>query len=224
MVTRPYKRRRILIDHFQYRLMVINLLYFCTILLIFVAALFLPLILQLYSQTLSMTEQAEAASQFLSLHARVWPAVFVVFILLTVHSIFVSHRIAGPLYRFRGIFRAVAAGDLVSQVTLRKHDYLGKDLEVLNEMVASLRTKVKGIEEPYTEARALVIALERAIEGGSIEDTHQHMQGLRLQMERLQASLDQFRINHDGNSDDGEIAIPVASPSSSEDSVSLTRS
>jgi methyl-accepting chemotaxis protein len=224
MTPRPYKRRRILIDQFQYRLLVINLLYSITFVLIFAAALFFPLVVDLYSGTLSSIEQAEAASQFLSLHARVWPAVFLVFLLLAIHSVFVSHRIAGPLYRFRIIFRAIADGDLVSKATLRKYDYLEKELDALNEMIVSLRSKVKGIEEPYNEARALVMALEGAIESGSIEDTNQHIHGLRLQMERLQASLDQFRIHHDGNADGDKIAIPVASRSPSEDSVPLTRS
>ena len=224
MVTRPYKRRRILIDDFQYRLLIINLLYFCTILLIFATALFLPLILQLYSQTLSITEQAEAASQFLSLHARIWPAVFLVLILLTVHSVFVSHRIAGPLYRFRKIFRAVADGDLSSHRPLRKYDYLGKEFNVINEMITSLRTKVKGIEDPCKEARALVIALERAIEHESREDMHQMIGELRHQMERLQGSLDQFHINHDESPGDEDRTIPVASPARSEDSAPLTRS
>jgi methyl-accepting chemotaxis protein len=223
MVTRPYKRRRILIDHFQYRLLIINLLYFCTILLIFATALFLPLILQLYSQTLSPTEQAEAASQFLSLHARVWPAVFVVFILLTIHSVFISHRIAGPLYRFRKIFQAVANGDLSSHRPLRKHDYLRKEWDSINEMITSLRRKVKGIEDPYNEARALVEALEQAVEGGSRDEMIQSIERLRSKMERIQVSLDHFRMDRGENCDD-DLAIPVAPPSTSEDSVPLTRS
>lgn len=224
MAIRPYKRRRILIDRFQYRLLGMNLLYFCTILLIFVATLFLPLILQLYSETLSVTEQAEAASQFLSLHARVWPAVFLVFALLAIHSIFVSHRIAGPLYRFRSTLRAVADGDLSSRVTLRKHDYLVEDLDVLKQMIASLRTKIRSIEEPYEEARALVMTLEHAMDRGSREDMAQTIERLRRQMERIQVSLDHFRIDQDEDLEAKTMGVSLASPSTSEDSVPLTRS
>lgn len=223
MATRPYKRRRILIDDFQYRLLFINLLYFCTILFIFAAALFLPLILQLYSPTLSITEQAEAASQFLSLHTRVWPAVFVVFILLTVHSVFVSHRIAGPLYRFRKIFRAVADGDLSSHPPLRKNDYLGKEFDFIREMITSLRAKLKDIEDPCKEARALVGALEQAVEDGSRDEMIHSIERLRSKMERIQVSLDHFRMDR-GESCDEDLAIPVAPPSTSEDSVPLIRS
>ncbi|MGH7274407.1 MAG: hypothetical protein ACREIQ_08125, partial [Nitrospiria bacterium] len=83
------KRRRILIESIQYRLLVINLTYFVTILLIFAGALFLPLILQLQSGSLSVLEQGEVAGQFLALHARVWPAMSVVFVLLALHSVLV---------------------------------------------------------------------------------------------------------------------------------------
>lgn len=224
MATRLYKRRRILIDRFQYRLLFINLLYSLTILLIFAATLFLPLILQLESGTLSMIEQGDVASQFLSLHARVWPPLFVAFVLLAIHSILISHRIAGPLYRFRSIFQAVAGGDLSVRADLRKRDYLGKESDVLNAMIASLRTKIQRIEEPYEELCAVVRTLESAIERGSVQDMNQQIESLRVQMERLQASMDQFRIDRDETGGEAESATPLASPSTREDSAPRTRS
>ena len=196
MAKRPYKRRQILVDRFQYRLVLINLLYFLTILLIFSAALFLPLIIQIESST-PLSEQEAVATQFLALHARVWPALLLAFLLLAIHSIIVSHRIAGPLIRFRNTFKAVATGDLSVRVTIRKHDYLGHEADILNEMIAGLRTKIKDIEKPYEEACRVMMARERAMESGSIEDMNQNTDALRVQMGRLGASMEQFRIGPD---------------------------
>ena len=196
MAKRPYKRRQILVDRFQYRLVLINLLYFLTILLIFSAALFLPLIIQLESST-PLSEQEAVAIQFLALHARVWPALLLAFLLLAIHSIIVSHRIAGPLLRFRNTFRAIGTGDLSMRETIRKHDYLGHEADILNEMIAGLRTKIKDIEKPYEEACRVVMALERAMESGSIEDMNQNTDALRVQMGRLGASMEQFQIGPD---------------------------
>ena len=196
MAKRPYKRRQILIDRFQYRLVLINLLYFLTILLIFSAALFLPLIIQLESST-PLSEQEAVAIQFLALHARVWPALLLAFLLLAIHSIIVSHRIAGPLLRFRNTFRVIGTGDLSVRVTIRKHDYLGNEADILNEMIAGLRTKIKDIEKPYEEACGVVMVLERTIESGSIEDMNQNTDALRVQMGRLGASMEQFQIGPD---------------------------
>ncbi len=197
MAKRPYKRRQILVDRFQYQLLLINLLYFFAILLIFSAALFVPLIIQLESSTLSQPEQEVVATQFLSLHARVWPALLIAFLLLAIHSIFVSHRIAGPLMRFRNTFKAVAAGDLSIRVTIRKHDYLGSEADILNEMIAGLRTRIKDIEKHYEEVCGMVMVLERTIESGSVEDMNQNIDALRVQLGRLGASMEQFRIGPD---------------------------
>ncbi len=221
MAMRPYRRRRILIDRFQYRLLVINLLYFCTILLIFATALFLPLILELHSD--SILQQAEAASQFLSLHARVWPALFLVFVLLAFHSLFVSHRIVGPLYRFRTTFQAVAAGDLSVRAILRKHDYLGSELESVNQMIASLQAKVHDIEAPSQEVRTLVGVLERALDRGAPEDITQTLAGLRVQVERLQGAMAQFRLAPEKTNGEDEGATPVTPPATPEDAAPHTR-
>ena len=221
MAMRPYRRRRILIDRFQYRLLVINLLYFCTILLIFATALFLPLILELHSD--SILQQAEAASQFLSLHARVWPALFLVFVLLAFHSLFVSHRIVGPLYRFRTTFQAVAAGDLSVRAILRKHDYLGSELESVNQMIASLQAKVHDIEAPSQEVRTLVGVLERALDRGAPEDITQALAGLRVQVERLQGAMAQFRLAPEKTNGEDEGATPVTPPATPEDAAPHTR-
>jgi methyl-accepting chemotaxis protein len=197
MAKRPYKRRQILVDRFQYQFLLINLLYFLTILLIFSAALFLPLIIQLKSSTLSQPEQEAVAIQFLALHARVWPALLLAFLLLAIHSIIVSHRIAGPLLRFRNTFRVIGTGDLSVRVTIRKHDYLGNEADILNEMIAGLRTKIKDIEKPYEEACGVVMVLERAMESGSVENMDQNIDALRVQMGRLGASMEQFQIGPD---------------------------
>jgi len=207
MATRPYKRRRILIESYQYRLLFINLLYFCTILLIFAAALFLPLILQLRKGSTSVIEQGELAGQFLALHARVWPAMLVVFVLLALHSILVSHKIAGPLYRFRKVFGAVARGDLSVRANLRKGDYLGKESESLNEMIASLRAKIESIQSHHVETQTVLTALKQSIERGSIEDMQRQLEDLHVQMEELNASIGQFQTHPEAKNEDADLTV-----------------
>src|SRR5215207_5705095 len=45
-------------------------------------------------------------------------------IFVGVVTVFISHKVAGPLYRFEKSARAVAAGDLTHRVLLRKGDEL----------------------------------------------------------------------------------------------------
>jgi len=64
-----------------------------------------------------------------------WPAVLVVFIILSIHSILVSHRIAGPLYRFRQTFQQIIAGDISKMARIRKGDLLANEQEKIAEMM-----------------------------------------------------------------------------------------
>lgn len=223
MGAQTYKRRRILLESFQYRLLVINLTYFVTILLIFAGALFLPLILQLRSGSLSVIEQGEVAGLFLSLHGRVWPAMLVVFVLLALHSVLVSHRIAGPLYRFRSIFKAVAQGDLSIRANLRKSDYLGKESDSLNEMILSLRTKLVGIQKHSEVMEAALLELKESVERGSLKDMHQHIVDLQAGSEGLEASIRHFRLHPDQERGEEQSVSAVVPVATTEESVRLPR-
>ena len=50
--------------------------------------------------------------------------IFVVIVIIL--GIFVSHRIAGPLYVFNKMFNLVSQGDLIVKLKLRKKDELKK--------------------------------------------------------------------------------------------------
>jgi methyl-accepting chemotaxis protein len=57
-------------------------------------------------------------------------------------SLVISHRIAGPVYRFERSAEDVAKGDLTSKIFLREGDELGDLREGFNTMVESLNQKV----------------------------------------------------------------------------------
>ncbi len=58
-------------------------------------------------------------------------------------SVFVSHKIAGPVYRFEQSARAIGAGDLSLKIKLRKGDELGDLAEAMNAMVETLADAVR---------------------------------------------------------------------------------
>jgi len=223
-MMRPYRRTRILVDNLQYRLLALNLTYFFTILLIFAAALFIPLIIQLESRTLSFAEKQEVASQFLFLDARVWPAILIVFVLLAIHSVFASHRIAGPLYRFRRVFEAVAAGDLTARAIIPKNDYLATDADTINEMIAALGTRITRVEQQHGKVRALFAELKRAANSSSVEEMQQTIEMLGTQMEQLKVYLDQFKIAGNETSVEDKAARNPVQPSPPAASARIPRS
>ena len=223
-MKRPYKRRRILVDGQQYRLLAVTLTHSIIILGTVAAVLFVPLMIRLKSSTLSLVEKEEAASQFLTIDARVWPALLLLFVLLVIHSVFVSHKIFGPLYSFRRVLKAVGEGNLFVRATIRKHDYLVKEANSINEMIASLRTRVKAIREHSAKARAVLAELKWAIRSESMEEVNHTIEKLAAQMDRIEASVDHFRIDGGETCAEDDVASSAPSVSPSGDSAAGTNS
>ena len=157
-MMRRFRRRRILVDDLQYRLLAVNVLYCCLILLLFAGALFGPLTQQLLSVDTSDAMREEAAAQFFSLDERIWLPLLFTLGCFTVHSVLLSHRIAGPLYRFRQVFGEVGDGNLTVRARLRRKDYLVKDATVVNEMIERVGARIADIDE---QAAALHTGLRR---------------------------------------------------------------
>ncbi|MBL7068601.1 MAG: methyl-accepting chemotaxis protein [Candidatus Omnitrophica bacterium] len=66
--------------------------------------------------------------------------------------IFLSHRIAGPLYRFESALRGLQSGDLSSRVRLRKTDQLAELESAMNEAVDKLDGRLKELKADLEEA------------------------------------------------------------------------
>lgn len=69
-----------------------------------------------------------------------WVVVFI--FAIAILSIFVSHKIAGPVYRLEETSKLIASGDLTHQIQLRQGDELQDLQEAFNQMSESLRKMV----------------------------------------------------------------------------------
>lgn len=166
MVT--YKRRKYLIDRrlqAKYALLTILLLLVYTFL--FAAILFIPQILGLVASN-TIDEQAKAARMLLNLHQSVWPALGLVAVILSTTSIFVTHKIAGPVYRFRKVLSEVSAGNLEISIKLRKRDDLKDLAEDLNNVISELRTFVLTLQEDHATMAACIDEIEDKIRNNQI--------------------------------------------------------
>lgn len=166
MVT--YKRRKYLIDRrlqAKYALLTILLLLVYTFL--FAAILFIPQILGLVASN-TIDEQAKAARTLLNLHQSVWPALGLVAVILSTTSIFVTHKIAGPVYRFRKVLSEVSAGNLEISIKLRKRDDLKDLAEDLNNVISELRTFVLTLQEDHATMAACIDEIEDKIRNNQI--------------------------------------------------------
>ncbi|MEE9280946.1 MAG: methyl-accepting chemotaxis protein [Myxococcota bacterium] len=76
-----------------------------------------------------------AAEQFLFLAETLWPAVFGLILGSIVFTIYLTNRLAGPLYRLDEYVRSLASGDLSQRVRLRKGDELHDLAQLTNQCI-----------------------------------------------------------------------------------------
>jgi hypothetical protein len=148
MKMKHMRRRRFLIDRsLQIRFVAASLGYVAFYVLVTAAATFVPLIFLLRATKPESNMAYLLANNLIYLHQHVWPIALLVLVLVSLHSLWLSHKVAGPLFRFRRIFQALAAGKIPSPQHLRKGDYLQPEMKLINEMLHGLQTRTTDLQE-----------------------------------------------------------------------------
>ena len=91
-------------------------------------------------------------------------------------TLFVSHRIAGPMFRFEKELKEIGEGDLTKKISLRKNDQAEILADCITEMTAGLNEKVTFIRvklERIRESARKQNASGEIIE--ELESLHQYM-------------------------------------------------
>jgi methyl-accepting chemotaxis protein len=192
-----FQRKYWLRDTVQPQFLAVNVFHQGLVFLTFAGSLFVPLILKLHNTPLSSPEAGDIATKFLVLHDSIWPAFPIALVLIVIHSVFFSHRIAGPLYRFRRVFRSISQGDLTVTTGIRKRDYLHQEAGSLGEMVGELRSKLTRIETDCRAVKDLVTELKHGLQADSMKAAKDVMVRLEQQTERLTAGVQQFHLHGD---------------------------
>jgi nitrogen fixation/metabolism regulation signal transduction histidine kinase len=128
------KRKKIWIDHFQTRLSRRLALYFI---------LYQLAVWSLFGITARITAMAESAGWSLSVYGYFLTPVMTLGlgILFICDVVRLTHRVVGPLYRFRQTVQAVTAGEEVRLVVLRKGDHLQELKDDFNAMLRALEQR-----------------------------------------------------------------------------------
>ena len=137
-----------------------GLFMFFSALLVFGLAFLVPFIppaLKL-AAPLPLAERARAANQFLVLAetVTVWPALAVLIPAAAVFSIYLTHRLAGPLFRFEQTARELIRGNLALRIRLRKGDELHELAGLLNEVLDTIEPAFREIRESEAHVREAV--------------------------------------------------------------------
>jgi nitrogen fixation/metabolism regulation signal transduction histidine kinase len=187
------RRKTYIVDkRLQYRLLGYNAIYFFITAAALSLALFVPLIFEISDPSLSPRQQAEVAGQILYLHSYLWPALLLVLAILGFHSVLVSNKIAGPLYRFRATFQKIIEGDISGMVETRKGDLLVNERKKIEEMISMLKFRIGRIQE---EEKAVGVLLAQLSGQELSAETKAVLTKIEEHYERMRKEAEAFRIS-----------------------------
>jgi len=190
-----FKRRKFIVyGKLQLALMLISFSYvllFCAVLGLF---LFTSLLMELDKSSVSSGNVLIAATQILYLYKKSWPALLLSLVAVGCHSIFISHKITGPIYRFNLIFKAIEEGVVPASLQLRKYDYLYRETDNINQMLASLREKLTAIKEAQAHLNKSILNCKDTVNHLSTDELSKRMNDLNEQGKRLEEKLGYFKV------------------------------
>ena len=189
------KRKKFIINRsLQFRLLALALCYALFFTFSLAALLFTPLMVQLDAVNPQSSEAANLATSILYLHNKYWLTVLLILVVISLHSILTSHRIAGPLYRFNLAFKDIERGKLPKPIQLRKGDYLTDEMNQINGMIASLRKKFEELNRLHGEVDTAIAELNQDPVTVSPEELSLHLKNLESKNRELREKLSEFEI------------------------------
>lgn len=194
MEKRGYKRRKYYVHEIQkeYAVMIVILLLVYT----FILSVFLfglPAI-KLFTDA-PLSEKGEAATQILVFAERLWPAVVFSLILSGFLTIYITNRVAGPIYRFEQMIRKLIAGDFSDRVKLRDKDRLVEFSDLLNQLTGSINASLSDVKNETAEIKKILEQMLPDLKAKGEKGILKYAEGILEHHEKIEAALDRFRLS-----------------------------
>jgi methyl-accepting chemotaxis protein len=134
--------------------------------------------------------------QFIVLVSRFWPAFSISFVLSLTLGLFLTHRLAGPLYRFEQTIKAILSGDLSVRIRLREKDEFHALALLLNQAIVEIEQRLRAIENKGHQLEehldAVLAELKQRPQGQVIAEELDQIRGLHSE---LMVLIQRFRLS-----------------------------
>jgi hypothetical protein len=143
-------RRHFVVDRrFQASVVWRTTLFSTFLVVVLLVGVLAPIVHDLRSPNSDAITITDTAIVLLYVHDRLWWMVGAFLVLSILHSLHISHRIAGPLVRVKRNLRMLGQGRLPSPLRTRDNDYLKDEVDVLNEAVRNLGQRIDAIRAAH---------------------------------------------------------------------------
>ena len=170
----------------------------CLYVLLFLAVIgtvfFVPLTVGLQKTEGASETTVQVVDQIRYLSNYFWPAVIAAVILIFLHSIRTSHRVAGPLYRFMLVLEALKEGEISPPISIRRGDYLHREAELINQVLESLRQNLQGLQEAQVQLHQVLSEYRRGLGQNLSPEEEDHVRELTEKVTLLADRLRYFSL------------------------------
>jgi methyl-accepting chemotaxis protein len=168
-VVKSYLRSRWIVDRgLQFNLVTRIVIFVLFVFCVLSAALFAPLVREI--EHAGRGGSRESVETLLDMLLRVWPAAILCLVVAVGGALFISHRLAGPLVRVKRVLRFLTEGHFPRALDTRPRDYFKEEVDVLNQMVASVSGRVEEFARVSREMRDAITACEQTVESSPDAD------------------------------------------------------
>ena len=193
---RFFRRRKFVVNRdLQIALLRNSFLYVLLFVAVIGVVFIIPLVEGLVDTESGSARTVQVGNQIRYLSTFFWPAVSFAMILIFLHSIRTSHKIAGPLYRFRLVLQALKEGEISPPISIRKGDYLHPEAELINQVLESLRQNLEGLRQAQIQLHEVLSEYRRG-ELGQVVSTEEEerLRDLAEKTTLLADRLSQFKL------------------------------
>jgi len=100
-------------------------------------------------------------------------------------TLFVSHKIAGPMYRFKKVMENLAAGDFSHEFKIRRLDQMQDIADTFNIMIVTIKAELKEIKENLR-------SLKKNVDCISENEVSEHKRVCLAELKRVSQELDRI--------------------------------
>ncbi len=192
---RIFRRRRFIVNRdLQLALLRNSFLYVLLFVVVIGMVFFVPLMAELTDRHSRSEGAVQLESQIRYLYTYFWPAVILAMILIFLHSVRASHKVAGPLYRFKVVLEELKEGKISSPIRIRKGDYLLQEAELINQVLESLRQNLEGLQEAQVQLKQALYEYRRELSQNLSAEEKERVSELAEKADQLAERLRYFKL------------------------------
>jgi methyl-accepting chemotaxis protein len=190
-----FRRRKFIIrKKLQYNLLALTFIYAIILIAVVASSLFIPLMIDMGTGTDASPKAIKASHVILYLHENFWPPILFAFIAIGLHSVRISHKIAGPLYRIDLFFKDLIKGTVSEPIHLRNDDYLSEEVATINQAMQGVRDNIKDIKAAQEELTATISSGSSRLSESSKDELSTYLRDISSQAKKIGDKIDLIKV------------------------------